>query len=75
MVAQNENRDLRDRQNANDQAIAIELNRYQSEIEHLRKGFRIGISHTCVNLEESKFLQVGFPAYIFELLIFSFQNF
>ena len=43
MVAQNELRDARDRQNANDQAIATELNRYQSQIEHFRKGFYMNI--------------------------------
>lgn len=41
MVAQNELRDSVDRQHANDQALATELNRYQSQIEHFRKGFHL----------------------------------
>ena len=43
MVAQNELRDARDRQNANDQAIATELNRYQTQMERFRKGFYMNI--------------------------------
>ena len=39
LVAQNEIRDVNDRQHANDQALATELNRYQDQIQLFRNGF------------------------------------